>query len=52
MRNQSKKDFKITTVELPIALKEKVEVRAKELGISRNKLIIIAIEQYLNREGN
>ena len=37
-----------TTVHIPVALLKLVDRRAKSLGISRNRLIVRALEQAIN----
>lgn len=49
MRNQSKDDYKRITIELPIERYREMEVKAKELKTSRNKIVNAALAQYLNR---
>ena len=47
MRNQSKDDYKRITIELPIERYREMEVKAKELKTSRNKIVNAALAQYL-----
>lgn len=49
MRNKSKDNFKITTIELSKETFEKLAAKAKEEQTSRNKIINAALAQYLNR---
>lgn len=49
MRNQSKSNYKRITIELPVERYKKMEERAKELETSRNKIINVAIAQYLGK---
>lgn len=49
MRNKSKDNFKITTIELPKETFDKLAAKAKEEQTSRNKIINAALAQYLNR---
>ena len=48
MRNQSAKDYSRFSIETKKATIEKLNTLAKAKGISRNKLINIAIANYLD----
>lgn len=44
--------FMPTTVHLPVALLKSIDRRAKTLGVSRNRLIIRALEEALTRRSD
>lgn len=52
MRNQSAKDYSRFSVETKKVTIEKLNTLAKEKGISRNKLINIAIAEYFENHNN